>query len=602
MHRRSTLGPVSAASLNARSRPSIGGIKDRRTTLGAAPARLSEGGRKSSITGRRSSIARRSSVMPRAAPVKLSDPREITTKAFMQQAQRNIITFLTERGFNQPIGPKSLTSPSLNEFKNLFAFLIQKIDPGFTWTVGKKFEDDVICWCKQIKYPFSISKASLQAVGSLHTWPALLACLSWIVELLLFEEESRNAQTTPYDMLDESTRLLFDYLQAAYATFMQTAETSELEAKLAEEFSKRNKATIAEISEYSEKNAAMQLEYSQLTANEAPVVVLRKQVQTLEGDRDRYKEYNDNVTVHVEKTDEKIMLLKENLEEALLEQQEISAETARLKAIVENQELSAADVQRMQHDREHLSGQLKATSKQREGAEQTLMQSEIAVTKKLQDVERTLSQYNQLATNNQLLPISAKNSGGFDYEVVLNIHAKQTDDLLSKDLKTVIRPQLQKFKDLIYKKTQQAVEEELTMQEKVQRAQDAFTEKQDQLNATNAKLKKLEARCLVEKSESDEVIKTLTAQTEELELRMQQSRVVNSASVADSEAEIRSAVAEYEMAVALIAREREAASKTMMHAAQMVTEHKASVNARLAALQATAENVLTQVKSLVPAQ
>jgi hypothetical protein len=67
-------------------------------------------------------------------------------------------------------------------------------------------------------YPFPISKASLSAVsetvpcrfndvspsechnvmrcqvGSMHTWPTLLACISWLVELLRYDEE---VQTNP---------------------------------------------------------------------------------------------------------------------------------------------------------------------------------------------------------------------------------------------------------------------------------------------------------------------------------------------------------------------------------------------------------------------
>ena len=85
-------------------------------------------------------------------------------------------------------------------------------------------------------------------------------------------------------------------------------------------------------------------------------------------------------------------------------------------------ELSAADIQRMQHEREQLAAQLKQTSQLKEAAEQNAYQGEIAVAKKIEDVERSLTQYNQLATNVQLLPVTAKNAGGFNYELILNHH------------------------------------------------------------------------------------------------------------------------------------------------------------------------------------
>lgn len=45
-----------------------------------------------------------------------------------------------------------------------------------------------------LHYPFPISKASMQAVGTMHTWPTLLASITWIVELLTYDEEVQSAQ------------------------------------------------------------------------------------------------------------------------------------------------------------------------------------------------------------------------------------------------------------------------------------------------------------------------------------------------------------------------------------------------------------------------
>lgn len=45
-----------------------------------------------------------------------------------------------------------------------------------------------------LHYPFPISKASMQAVGTMHTWPTLLASITWIVELLTYDEDVQSAQ------------------------------------------------------------------------------------------------------------------------------------------------------------------------------------------------------------------------------------------------------------------------------------------------------------------------------------------------------------------------------------------------------------------------
>ena len=47
---------------------------------------------------------------------------------------------------------------------------------------------------KRLKYPFQISKSNLTAVGSPHTWPSLLAALTWLVELLNYQERAEAAR------------------------------------------------------------------------------------------------------------------------------------------------------------------------------------------------------------------------------------------------------------------------------------------------------------------------------------------------------------------------------------------------------------------------
>ena len=47
---------------------------------------------------------------------------------------------------------------------------------------------------KRLRYPFQISKSNLTAVGSPHTWPSLLAALTWLVELLNYQERAEAAR------------------------------------------------------------------------------------------------------------------------------------------------------------------------------------------------------------------------------------------------------------------------------------------------------------------------------------------------------------------------------------------------------------------------
>jgi kinetochore protein NDC80 len=207
--RRTTLGPISTSQLNARSngmghpgasarvsvgaakpppvRQSIGPSTTRRVSTAArlppqAPPRNSLP-RQSVGSGRRSSAyggGRMS--MAGGGRTGRTDPRPLADKTFMNSCIQALIEFLGERQYDHALSPKILKGPSKKDFTNIIQFLFRQIDPTFEF--GLKFEEDVAAQFKILKYPFGISKTALVAVGSPHTWPALLGSIAWIIELL----------------------------------------------------------------------------------------------------------------------------------------------------------------------------------------------------------------------------------------------------------------------------------------------------------------------------------------------------------------------------------------------------------------------------------
>lgn len=67
-----------------------------------------------------------------------------------------------------------------------------QVDPNVKFAA--KWEDEVAVLFKRLGYQFPISKSALQAVGSPHTWPGLLAALAWVVELLNYEERAEASR------------------------------------------------------------------------------------------------------------------------------------------------------------------------------------------------------------------------------------------------------------------------------------------------------------------------------------------------------------------------------------------------------------------------
>ena len=64
----------------------------------------------------------------------------------------------------------------------LFQFLYGFIDSSEK--IGKKIEEEFPRLMRQLRYPFPIAKSAMFTIGSLHTWPSLLAALHWLVKLI----------------------------------------------------------------------------------------------------------------------------------------------------------------------------------------------------------------------------------------------------------------------------------------------------------------------------------------------------------------------------------------------------------------------------------
>lgn len=127
-------------------------------------------------------ICRRSSMAPGAGGRKPNDPRNISDKKFKDAAIKKLIQYLAEHGYDRAISTQILTAPSAKEFVYILSFLLKNAIPNFKF--GAKYEDDVPVVLKALGYPYTISKGALSAVGTPHTWPHLLAALSWLVDLL----------------------------------------------------------------------------------------------------------------------------------------------------------------------------------------------------------------------------------------------------------------------------------------------------------------------------------------------------------------------------------------------------------------------------------
>jgi kinetochore protein NDC80 len=129
---------------------------------------------------------------PTAAMSSMSQPvkdnRPIRDKQFQILEQKQIIKFLAEAQFPGNITMKTLQSPTSKDFQTVFRWLFEILDPCYVLCKGnKKFDDEIIPTLKYHRYPAAdqINIKWMQAVGSMHAWPSMLAVLHWMTLLCI---------------------------------------------------------------------------------------------------------------------------------------------------------------------------------------------------------------------------------------------------------------------------------------------------------------------------------------------------------------------------------------------------------------------------------
>lgn len=251
-----------------------------------------------------------SSIQPRGSIATKSDPRNINDKNFIGASVRILLDYLTEHNYPQSISPKILTRPSAKDFNNIILFLFLQIDPNFK--LSGKFEDEVITMFKQLRYPYQISKTSLVAVGTPHSWPALLATVMWLIELLGYDEAVAAANAQSQDDPDPedpnaSEKAFYSYLGSAYQLFLSgDDETYErLEQEFLNTFEVKNNSIRNQIQSMEERNEALEREIRDVEQRRAHLPELVNKKNDYVKDMEKFKSLIQQLKKHKEQLESK---------------------------------------------------------------------------------------------------------------------------------------------------------------------------------------------------------------------------------------------------------------------------------------------------------
>ena len=222
------------------------------------------------------------------------DPRDVKDKSYLLGAIKKMVSYLKSRGYDATaLNIKQLVNgPSGRDFNHIMTFLFRRVDPTFNTPIpiGQKnngdvmikFEDEVSMAFKCLGYPFPISKTGLVAVGSPHTWPALIAAIDWLVDVLMVAEEETKLdwemEVNPQEealllqtfqgMNQRSEKQWYQFLRRSMVSFLNNdqEECDELEGDLLEAFHRDNEKVEAYLNRMIEENEGTKAEIERLNA------------------------------------------------------------------------------------------------------------------------------------------------------------------------------------------------------------------------------------------------------------------------------------------------------------------------------------------------
>ncbi len=224
-----------SAMLHTNRRRSVGGSDHHHHSSSSSHGSSSSMRRQSMIPPSNSSGSSVSSV---SSIGQKADPRPINDRSYQHQCMKDLLAFLQETGYEYPISIKTLSRPSAKDFTNMTTFLLRQVDKDFQ-RGGMKFEDEVSLNFKCLGYPYPISKTALVAAGTPHTWPSLLAALTWLMHQLQcksadiqrneLENDTMNDFSSIVDLETQTDQAFFQYMGRAYSAFMK-GDAEALEA------------------------------------------------------------------------------------------------------------------------------------------------------------------------------------------------------------------------------------------------------------------------------------------------------------------------------------------------------------------------------------
>jgi kinetochore protein NDC80 len=363
------------------------------------------------------------------------DPRPLKDRTYQMRIGQELLDYLAANNFEMEmkysLKQDIVKSPTQKDFNMMFQWLYHRIDPSYRFL--KNIDQEVPPILVQLRYPYhkSITKSSLSAVGSQNSWHLFLGMLHWMMQLAQMLDAYTAGQfdeacaETGVDVSGD--RIIFDFLSGAYRDWLAMDEDAgdddqdrvlapHIEA-MAKEFDISNSKYLDEMQILEAEHQRLQKDIESLEKSGADVATLDRNFKIMEEDKVKFEEFDNRMNQKSEKYESRIQFLQDELDKVLLELKEAEDERSNLQKSVDNQGISMADIDRMTSERERLQKGIESTSQRLEEVKKKVTEKEFEASRKLDELERMVDKYNSLGYQIGLIPATAQNAKGKNYEL-----------------------------------------------------------------------------------------------------------------------------------------------------------------------------------------
>jgi kinetochore protein NDC80 len=336
-----------------------------------------------------------------------------------------------EMEMKHTVSQNTVRSPTQKDFVIMFQFFYKRIDPSYRFQ--KSIDQEVPPILVQLRYPYknSITKSSLAAVGSANSWFIFLGLLHWMMQLAQMLDGYASNQ---YDDacaeagIDVSgDKIIFGFLSGAYRDWLTMDDTAPDEDQdqvlaphinaMAQEFDRSNSKYLDELRILEAEHEHLQKELNTLEKSKSDVAVLDHHFTVMQDDKVKFEEYDNLMNQKSEKYESRIQDLQARLDKVMVELKEADDERANLQKAVDDQGISMADIDRMTAERERLQKGIESASVRLEEAKKRVSEKEAEASQKLEELERMVDKYNSKGYQIGLIPSTALNAKGKNYEL-----------------------------------------------------------------------------------------------------------------------------------------------------------------------------------------